>query len=169
MYEIIIPLPPHFNYGYAGWSPSRFWVLANSGPLNLPLPPTRIVSFHHSNADIKKISGYGQLLWTETPIATSCYTITQIIDIAFGWLWGHSVSTQVICNYVDNPFITIPFGQIIGTGRPRLFRRKYIQRRQQNFRHLYYYPEYMRFGYKYVWQAVWELFATKHQKRFQSE
>jgi hypothetical protein len=116
MYEILEPLPPNFNYTYAGWSPSKFWWFGDNLLSPTPLPPARKVSFHHSNSDIKKINSYGQLWWGETPVATGCYTITQIIDAVFGWIWGHRFSTQVICNYVDNPMVSAITPNILGTG-----------------------------------------------------
>ena len=104
--EILTPVPPHFNITYSGWNPSRFNSFSIGGG---PVIPAPIVGIHHPRGDIKKISGIQEYLWLETPIATGCYTITTIIDVLFGWLWGNSVSTSVICNYVDNPWLNVPF------------------------------------------------------------
>lgn len=106
--EILTPLPKHFNVSYSGWSPNRFYNGLNAGGSLPPVLPSRYSTVHHPEGDIKKISGINQILWLENPIATGCYTITTIIDFLFGWLWGHSFSTQVICNYVDNPWMIIP-------------------------------------------------------------
>jgi len=102
--EILTPLPPHFNVSYAGWSPSPFF---NGYLTGMPLPPipSPFVGISHPKGDIKKIHGANQIDWLETPDANACYTITTTIDVLFGWLWGNSVSTQVICNYVDNPWL----------------------------------------------------------------
>lgn len=109
--EILTPVPPHFNVSYAGWNPSRFYNGVSFGIRNPFRLPTDYVGIHHPRGDVKKISGNNQILWLENPIATGCYTITTIIDVLFGWIWGNSVSTSVICNYVDNPWMNIPFYQ----------------------------------------------------------
>jgi hypothetical protein len=101
--EILTPIPPHFNLTYAGWNPSRFGTGISTDHL-----PTDFYGVHHPRGDIKKISGTNGIVWLETPIATGCYTITTVIDVLFGWIWGNSVSTSVICNYVDNPWMTVP-------------------------------------------------------------
>ena len=44
----------------------------------------------------------------ETPTATGCYAVTTTIDVLFGWIWSNTVSTQVICNYVDIPWMSVP-------------------------------------------------------------
>jgi len=104
--EILTPVPPHFNLTHAGWNPSRF-----NGSVLPPLLPSPLAAIHHPRGDIKKISGVNTVFWLETPIATGCYTITTIIDVLFGWIWGNSVSTSVICNYVDNPWLSVPLYQ----------------------------------------------------------
>jgi V8-like Glu-specific endopeptidase len=102
--EVLTPIPVHFNITYAGWNPSRF-----INGLQPPTPPeTRLVGVHHPKGDIKKMSGANDILWLETPVATGCYTITTIIDVLFGWIWGNRVSTSVICNYIDNPWMVVP-------------------------------------------------------------
>lgn len=109
--EILTPIPPHFNFTYAGWNPSRFYNGVQIGSGN-PVYD-RYAGIHHPRGDIKKISTANNINWLENPIATGCYTITTIIDALFGWIWGNSVSTSVICNYVDNPYISLtwnPFG-----------------------------------------------------------
>jgi len=104
LFEILTPIPPHFNITYSGWSPARQYSF-DLGPWY----PTALVCVHHPRGDIKKISGANSMWWLETPISTGCYTVTTIIDFLFGWIWGHKVSTKVICNYVDiNPWISIP-------------------------------------------------------------
>jgi hypothetical protein len=105
MYEILTPLPPHFNYTYAGWSPSRFHNLA--GFDGLPL----YNAIHHPLGDIKKSSGYNDVLWLELPTATGCYTVTDVID----WIFGTSTST--ICRYVDIPYLVVNPGSVMyGSG-----------------------------------------------------
>lgn len=104
--EVLTPVPPHFNVTYSAWSPSRFYSISTA-----PMLPTPVVGIHHPKGDIKKISGINQIWWLETPIATGCYTVTTVIDVLFGWIWGNSVSTSVICNYVDIPWLSIPYFQ----------------------------------------------------------
>lgn len=106
--EIETPLPPHFNYYYSGWTPSIFYNGLGSILPNIPFTlPSQMVGIHHPRGDIKKINGVNNIMWGETPIATACYTITSAIDAAFGWIWGNTASTQVVCNYVDNPWLVV--------------------------------------------------------------
>lgn len=109
--EVLTPLPPHFNVTYAGWNPNKFNDLNVANLPSLPTLPSQIFGVHHPKGDIKKISGMHEIKWLETPVATGCYTITTVIDVLFGWLWGHRVSTKSICNYVDNPWIVVPVFQ----------------------------------------------------------
>lgn len=106
--EVLTPIPVHFNYTYAGWNPSRFVNGIHDGLPAPPPPKTKMVGVHHPRGDIKKISGVNHIEWQENPIATDCYTITTIIDVLFGWIWGNTVSTSVICNYLDNPWLVVP-------------------------------------------------------------
>jgi hypothetical protein len=99
--EIEKPIPPHFNLHYAGWTPNRFFWGGNG-----PFDPANFVAIHHPRGDIKKITGMENVQYLENPIATGCYTITVIIDVLFGWIWGQQFSTQVICQYIDNPWMT---------------------------------------------------------------
>ena len=102
--EILKPVPPHFNFTYAGWHSGGYGTIiyfTNTQPMPF-------VGIHHPRGDIKKISGAKGVIWGETPIATGCYFVTGIIDFLFGWIWGHSASTRVICNYVDNPWFFVP-------------------------------------------------------------
>lgn len=107
LYEILKPIPPHFNVSYAGWNPSAFI------PTYIPTPcisavPARFKGIHHPRGDRKKVSGVNNIIINYTPISTGCYTVTTVIDFLFGWLWGNTVSTQVICNYVDVGWLTVP-------------------------------------------------------------
>jgi hypothetical protein len=59
--EILTPLPPHFNFTYAGWAPSRF---AMGAPISIssfiqPIP-TKFAMVHHPVGDVKKISGFNK-------------------------------------------------------------------------------------------------------------
>jgi hypothetical protein len=103
--EMVKPVPIHFNMTYAGWNPNRFYNGISIG--TEPLVNSQYNIIHHSKGDIKKITEARTVLWLETPIATGCYTVTVIIDVLFGWIWGHQFSTQVICNYIDNPWMNI--------------------------------------------------------------
>ncbi len=109
--EVLTPIPPHFNLTYSGWTPSRFY----NGPLTGL--PNQYTGVHHPRGDIKKMSGAVQVVWLENPIATGCYTVTKVIDVLFGWIWKRKWSTSVICNYIDNPWVTVPlfhYGTIEG-------------------------------------------------------
>lgn len=99
--EMLTPPPAHFNYYYAGWTPREI------PSIGLPLSGTKYpyVNIHHPSMDIKKISGTPALAVLQTPIATGCITVTKIIDVLIGWIWKRKISTQVICNYVDNPWL----------------------------------------------------------------
>ena len=101
--EILTPVPPHFNFTYAGWYPSKFG--SYSAKETVPAP---IVNIHHPKGDIKKINGTSNILWAENPIiSTSCYTVTMVIDVLLGWIWDRQALTSVICNYVDNPWLVV--------------------------------------------------------------
>ncbi|MFV0390669.1 MAG: T9SS type A sorting domain-containing protein [Paludibacteraceae bacterium] len=104
LFEILTPIPPHFNVAYAGWEPRRLGSVF-SVPID-PLPST-LVGIHHPRGDIKKISGSNNMLWLENPISSGCYIFTTVIDFLFGWIWSNSASTQVICNYNDNPWLSV--------------------------------------------------------------
>jgi Secretion system C-terminal sorting domain len=92
--EIINPIPPHFNVYYAGWSPETF-----------NRPPYAVI--HHPRLDIKKISEINAATTIDSgPPSWACNTVTQIIDVLFGWIWGGSVSTSVVCNYIESQHYT---------------------------------------------------------------
>lgn len=101
--EILTPLPPHFNYTFAGWHPGRLGTIINTSPSGAG------VNVHHPKGDIKKISGTSTIVWGQTPVATGCYTITKVIDVLFGWIWRRRIQTQVICRYMDNPYLTVGY------------------------------------------------------------
>lgn len=105
--EILTPLPPHFNVSYAGWNSS----LNFSGGIDimgLCGTPVDYYGVHHPSGDIKKLSTTNHFIKGETPIATGCYVVTTVIDVLFGWIWGNSVSTSLVCNFVDNPWLIVP-------------------------------------------------------------
>tara|TARA_R110002050_G_scaffold290260_1_gene443680 strand:- start:2184 stop:3800 length:1617 start_codon:yes stop_codon:yes gene_type:complete len=107
--EILTPVPVHFNVTFAGWNPSRFYMGTSVGfGTDAQNFPSKYAAIHHPRGDIKKISGVNHILWLESPIATGCYTVTTVVDVLFGWIWGNSTSTSVICNYVDNPWLNVP-------------------------------------------------------------
>lgn len=86
VFEILTPIPPHFNVYYAGWSPEFF-----------NKPPFAVI--HHPATDIKKISEMNGV--SESGTALACHTVTSVIDWLFGWIWGESVVTNVVCNYLE--------------------------------------------------------------------
>lgn len=103
--EILTPVPPHFNISFAGWNPSLFHNGVTIGTPSSYFDP--YISIHHPKGDIKKVSTTSYIHWNENPVATDCYTITTVINVLFGWIWGNQVSTQVICNWLDNPYFTV--------------------------------------------------------------
>jgi V8-like Glu-specific endopeptidase len=105
LFEILTPIPPHFNVSYAGWEPRRLGSITNI-PIG-DLYPTALVGIQHPRGDIKKISGSTNMFWLEDPVSSGCYIVTTVIDFLFGWIWGNSASTQVVCNYVDNPWLSV--------------------------------------------------------------
>ena len=105
LFEILTPIPPHFNVAYAGWEPRRLGTITNI-PIGNP-NPTALVGIHHPRGDIKKISGSTNMLWLEDPVSSGCYVVTTVMDFLFGWIWGNAASTQVVCNYVDNPWLSV--------------------------------------------------------------
>ncbi len=96
--EILTPVPPHFNVAYAGWNPSKHG--------NAPGP---IAGVHHPRGDIKKISGITNVTEVPNPVSSSCYIITTVIDVLFGWIWGRTALTRTICKWVDIPYYTVPY------------------------------------------------------------
>ncbi len=102
--EILTPLPPHFNVAYSGWNPNFFF----DGNV---IPPINnwgdFKTIHHPKADIKKIAKTAFINAPEVA-SSGCYTVTTIIDVLFGWIWGNTVSTQVICAYAEYPYILVP-------------------------------------------------------------
>jgi Secretion system C-terminal sorting domain len=97
------PIPPYYNVYYAGWYPTALAISSN-GPFT---------AFHHPSGDIKKASGANAIVDDAGgPIATACAVVTKLIDFLFGWIWGHRWSTEVVCTYLDVPFVgpryTIP-------------------------------------------------------------
>ena len=91
LFEILKPIPPHFNVAYAGWHPGFIF---NLSPINGSFNYT---VFHHPANDIKKISTTSTVL-SIRPLEHGCRSITKIIDAVFGWIWGRNKSTQVICS-----------------------------------------------------------------------
>jgi hypothetical protein len=83
--EILTPIPPHFNVYYAGWSPETF-----------NKPPFAVI--HHPRGDIKKISEMNIVASSPNLI---CNYVTQVIDALFSWLFGTTVATNVVCNYLE--------------------------------------------------------------------
>jgi hypothetical protein len=117
--RLITPVPPHFRPYFAGWTPNAIGLSIPSlsaipqvRPIIIPPPPFMLI--HHPGGDIKKASQTSLVLNSSIPIGSGCYTITKVIDFLFGWVWGRRISTQVICNYVDNPWLTIPNWQYGG-------------------------------------------------------
>jgi hypothetical protein len=88
------PIPPYFNVYYAGWNPNDL-LINTQAPFAL---------IHHPLSSIKKISGANEISGTH-PGKMVCRVITKLLDFLFGWLWHRRWSTQVICTYIQAPFI----------------------------------------------------------------
>lgn len=91
------PIPPHFNPYYAGWYPSDLLI----NPLGAPF-----ADIEHPGGSIKKIAEVPFVEGSST-VKQTCSVVTKVIDFLFGWIWGHRWSTQVICTYVQIPFVPI--------------------------------------------------------------
>ena len=103
------PVPPHFRPYFAGWNPQRlilpFPVVGVASGQIVPLPP--YLNVHHPRGDIMKASQTNLVVSLTNPIATGCNLVTKVVDVLFGWIWRRRVSTQVVCNYVDNPWMQV--------------------------------------------------------------
>ena len=94
------PIPPHFTPYFAGWSPFA--------PL---VPAGDYITIGHSNASLKEASktNYMQNGLTTYSPKKACDVVTKLVDFLFGWIWGRKWSTQVICQYVQIPFLDTRF------------------------------------------------------------
>lgn len=102
------PIPPHYNVFYAGWLP------------NGPSPVSSFIVFGHPNGSIKQVAAtnYIQDGITTNVQTKACKTVTKVIDFLVGWIWKRRWSTQVICQYVQIPFVDtryVAFGYNYGT------------------------------------------------------
>ena len=104
--EILTPIPPHFNVAYAGWNPNFFYYEGNIYPPINMLGDFKMI--HHPKADIKKIAKTPLITNPQTAITTGCYAVTTVINVIFGWIWGNTVSTQLICGYTEYGYFLIP-------------------------------------------------------------
>lgn len=111
LFEILTPVPPHYNVYYAGWNPSPLY--GDGMSIGFPPPcavsPNRFAVLHHAKSDIMKSSGTQTILNPQTPLFLGCDIVTTLVDALFGWIWGNSFSTQTICNYVDYPWLVAPY------------------------------------------------------------
>ena len=104
--EINQPIPPHFNVHYAGWKSDG--LLGPGGVLNAPMR-----MFHHPAGDTKK---YGETVYVaklNNRVASTCRTITKVLDAIIRFFGGNSV-TEVVCDYVDIPQYEIPLMTVGG-------------------------------------------------------
>lgn len=106
MLRMVTPPPYHFNLYYVGWHPSSAGIPANGVIVNPCGQWHGYVLPNHPSGDIKKINGAASIQNITAPTYVVCDVVTTIIDVLFGWIWGNSSSTQVICNYLDNPWYT---------------------------------------------------------------
>jgi hypothetical protein len=105
--RIVTPPPPHFNLYFAGWHPSSSGIPANGTLINPCGQWHAYVLPNHPRGDIKKINGAAALQSITTPTYVVCNWVTTVIDFLFGWIWGNTTSTQLICSYVDVPWYTV--------------------------------------------------------------
>jgi hypothetical protein len=90
------PIPPHFNVYYAGWYPNELFIKANGN----------FAVIHHPAGTIKKISETDLINFSGTsPAKGTCRTVTKVVDFLFGWIWGRKWSTEVVCTYLQVPYI----------------------------------------------------------------
>ena len=106
--EILTPIPPHFNVAYAGWNPGIGTFL----PIP-PIPPFYNEIYfnpHHPMGDIKKMSSTSTII--SAPTDLGCRIVTKVVDYVFGWIWGRTWSTEVICKYSELPWAYVPVWDI---------------------------------------------------------
>lgn len=107
--EILTPVPPHYNVYFTGWNPSPLYaegiIIGNPPPCYASNPFSCV---HHPSSDVKKISGTNVVTEITGPGVLVCDVVTTVVDVLFGWIWGNESSTQVICNYLDVPWYTVP-------------------------------------------------------------
>jgi hypothetical protein len=89
------PIPPYFNVYYAGWYPNELLINANGD----------FAAIHHPLGNIKKISSADYLTFSTGGVKSTCVTVTKIVDFLFGWIWKRKWSTQVVCTYLQLPFV----------------------------------------------------------------
>lgn len=105
--RMVTPPPPHFNLYFAGWHPSSSGIPFIGTLINPCGQWHGYVLPNHPKGDIKKINGAAALQNPTAPTYLVCNVVTTIIDVLFGWLWGNTSSTQVICSYTDFPWYTV--------------------------------------------------------------
>ncbi|HRO41878.1 MAG TPA: T9SS type A sorting domain-containing protein [Flavipsychrobacter sp.] len=106
--EILTEVPPHFNVSYAGWNPNSIYQGFPDGSVPTGQGFDKYIGIHHPGGDIKKISTTPMIIGHDHPGSVTCYTVTTIIDFLFGWIWKRKFSTQVICNPLVIPIISVP-------------------------------------------------------------
>jgi hypothetical protein len=115
IYEIIDPIPPHFDYYFAGWQAGNFGSFVLDAPLinayqdldgNLMLP-------HHPKGDIKKIAK-PQARVSFSLSGGICNVFAEALDGLFhaiGCIFGGcgSVQTRIktVCTYTQSPWYGI--------------------------------------------------------------
>jgi hypothetical protein len=89
------PIPPHFNPYFAGWIPIA------------PSPVSDFINIGHGDGSIKQAAGTYAIEdgLTGNSLNRTCKTVTKVVDFLLGWIWKHKTSTQVICQYVQVPFV----------------------------------------------------------------
>jgi hypothetical protein len=110
--RMVTPPPPHFNLYFAGWNPKGTGIpptiITPGGGVVWPCSQWHgFVLPNHPKGDIKKINGAAALRDPTGLVFLGCNTITTVIDFLFGWIWGNTSSTQVICSYVSYPWYTV--------------------------------------------------------------
>lgn len=105
--RMVTPPPAHFNLYYAGWHPSSSGILPITGLINPCDQWHGYVLPNHPRGDIKKINGAAALQNPTAGTYVVCNVVTTVIDVLFGWIWGNTSSTQVICSYTDIPWYTV--------------------------------------------------------------
>ena len=98
LFQIIEPIPVHFNVYYAGWQPNSF---ATWSPY---------VNISHPNGSIKKASEPGPFtIYPSTYVQKSCQLVTKVVDVLLGWIWRRRWSTESVCTYVQVPYVDSRF------------------------------------------------------------
>lgn len=104
MFEILKPIPPHFNVAFAGWYPGAYAFFSTG--ITYPYQ-YKVIS--HPLGDIKKKTFAAQAISiTGSTTGLMCRTVTSIIDGVFRVFGGNS-NTQSACRFFETQTVWLPY------------------------------------------------------------